>query len=78
MSDIANGLEILSHFTPSAREISCRRMSELTHLPRCTTNRLLTRLEAGGFVVQMHDRRYRLATDTRRLPRRNNVGDSRG
>lgn len=60
MSDIINGLDVLSCFTPKTPVLSNDQVSELTQLPRRTTDRLLSMPIAGGFVTQTRARRYRL------------------
>lgn len=65
MSDIANGLEILSYFTPKTPVLSNRQVAELTQWPRHKTGRLLSMLAAGGFIIQTPERHYCLRRASR-------------
>jgi DNA-binding IclR family transcriptional regulator len=68
---LARGLEILSYFTPTRRELSGAQIAKLSGLPRASVFRIVHTLEQAGYLVRFGEEgrhpAYRLGVAVLRL-----------
>lgn len=70
MGTVSKALSLLSNFNQSRTEIGLSEIARLTGINKATAYRLLTELQASGFVEQAGpDRNYRLGPEILRLAR---------